>query len=83
MLDVIEVLLEEGETICIGEPYYISHGEDYLLFLSGLRHETWLEDPVESWMIDFLRFETLSDIADYDFMASAEEIEEHYFDVFD
>lgn len=71
VLDVIEGDLEAGDTIFVGEPYYLSHGEDlqriggyvpmisgqdYLLFLSNLREENWLEEPVESWEITFSGF---------------------------
>lgn len=132
VLDVIEGDLEAGDTIFVGEPYYLSHGEDlqriggyvpmisgqdYLLFLSTLREETWLEEPVDSWEIVFSGygqhhpdkeadfyddlhsrntkgFETVSDILDYDFMATRAdevelyrtiraEIEEQYFYIFD
>lgn len=132
VLDVIEGSLEVGDNIYVGEPYYISHGEDlqriggyvpmnngedYLLFLSNLTHETWLEEPVDSWMIDFLgfgqhrpgkeadfyddaysrnlkKFQTYSDLLDYDFVASRadeveayktirQDIEEKYFSVFE
>lgn len=71
VLEVIEGSLEVGDSIYVGEPYYVSHGEDlqriggyvpmnngeeYLLFLSNQTNETWLEEPVDSWMIDFLGF---------------------------
>lgn len=104
VVDVIEGTLEVGEKIHVGEPYYLSHGEDlqsmggyipmntgeeYLLFLSELSDNTWLEEPVDSWTINYLGYgqyqphkeaitfnrslETYSDLLAYDFVVVDEE----------
>lgn len=69
--DVVKGMLEVGDSIYVGEPYYISQGkdlqriggyvpmsveQDYLLFLSNQTNESWLENPVDSWTINFLGF---------------------------
>lgn len=69
--DVIKGTLEVGDSIHVGEPYYVSqgedlqriggyvpmsNGEDYLLFLSNQTKESWLDNPVDSWTINFLGF---------------------------
>lgn len=64
-------------------------GEEYLLFLSELSDNTWLEEPVDSWTINYLGYgqyqphkeaitfnrslETYSDLLAYDFVVVDEE----------